>query len=67
MYITESLRSPSQVKTATRKLGVDLSPFISTASSGTTFAPESDKREAITPKGSVPAALDAIMQGKKSA
>ena len=62
MYIEEKLRTAPQVTAALDKAGVDidLSEFISNASTGTTIAPETDKRPAIE-IGVVPAALDSIM------
>ena len=62
MYIEEKLRSAPQVTAALKKAGVDidLSEFISNASTGTTIAPAADKRPAIE-VGVVPTALDSIM------
>ena len=62
MYIEEKLRSAPQVTAALKKAGVDLDldSFISNESTGTTIAPESDKRPAVE-TGVVPAAIDSIM------
>jgi RecB family exonuclease len=63
MYITESLRSPAQVKKQLKDAGLDVSildDHITTASSGTTIAPASDKRPAVE-KGNVPDAINDIM------
>jgi hypothetical protein len=62
MYIEEKLRSAPQVTAALKKAKVDLDldAFISNESTGTTIAPESDKRSAIE-IGVVPAALDSII------
>ena len=46
MYIDEKLKSPAQVEKSVGKL-FDIKPFVDNKSSGTTLAPESDKRPAV--------------------
>jgi hypothetical protein len=60
-YLVETLRSPAQVEKATKGV-VELADLIDSKSSGTTIAPESDKRAAVATAGAnIPAALTAAM------
>lgn len=67
MYVDEMLKSPPQVETAMKKAKLDwktfLEPLVDTRSTGTTIAPESDKRPAVE-RGVVPDAISDIISGK---
>jgi hypothetical protein len=67
MYVEESLKSPAQVEAALKKHQLDakdiLGPLVDTRSTGTTIAPDSDKRPAVQ-KDVVPDAISDIINGK---
>lgn len=61
-YVSESLKSPPQVEKAIGKEKYQkIAAHVTTASTGTTLAPESDKRDAVTAKTAVPEALGKIL------
>tara|TARA_R110002020_G_scaffold1823_5_gene8362 strand:+ start:459 stop:1580 length:1122 start_codon:yes stop_codon:yes gene_type:complete len=61
-YLNETLKTAPQVLAMVKKKGLkmDLSEYISNASTGTTMVPVSDKRPQVFP-GQVPKSLDAIL------
>lgn len=65
-YIVEKIKSPAQVEKAVGS-DFDISPFVTSESSGHTIAPEADKRPAVQTRGAgIPDNLGAIISGSKA-
>lgn len=59
----DKLRSPAQMEKALKaaEKKYDIEPLVTKASTGTTFAPVTDKRDPVIVRGDAPAALDKII------